>query len=83
MPKLTRQRRAACGEVGAVNGVPQRVHLVAGPEVDVRELLSELVDAHADTVQLASGPATDMAWSTHCDYLRDLQRLAQEMLACI
>jgi hypothetical protein len=66
-----------------VNGVPQRVPMVAGPPVDVRELLVELVDAHADTVQLASGPATEVAWSTHCDYLRDLQRLAQETLACM
>jgi len=57
--------------------------MVSGPEVEVRELLSELVDAHADTVQLASGPATDVAWSAHCDYLRDLKRLAQEALACM
>ena len=63
--------------------MPQRVHMVSGPAVEVRELLSELVDAHADTVELASGPATDVAWSTHRDYLRDLQRLAQETLACI
>jgi hypothetical protein len=66
-----------------VNSVPQRVHMVSGREVEMRELLSELVDAHADTVQLASGAATDVAWSTHCDYLRDLQRLAQEALACM
>jgi hypothetical protein len=66
-----------------VNGMPQRVQVAGGPEVEVQELLTELVDAHADTVQLASGPATDVAWSTHCDYLRDLQRLAQETLACM
>jgi hypothetical protein len=63
-----------------VNGVPERV---PGPAVDVRELLVELVDAHADTVQLASGDASKVAWAIHCDYLRDLQRLAQETLACM
>jgi len=57
--------------------------MVVGPTVDVRELLVELVDAHADTVELATAPASEAAWRAHCDYLRDLQRLAQETLACM
>ena len=66
-----------------MSGMPQLVPMVVGPKVDVRELLVELVDAHADTVELATGPTTDAAWRAHCDYLRDLQRLAHETLACM
>jgi hypothetical protein len=49
---------------------------------DLLELLSELVDAHADTVQLImADQSTRLAWLSHCDYLRALQRLGHETLA--
>ena len=52
------------------------------PEGDLLDLLSELVDAHADTVQLVMGDQrTELEWLAHCDYLRALQRLGHETLA--
>jgi hypothetical protein len=49
---------------------------------DLLELITELIDAHADTVRLAldddPGP---LEWAAHCDYLRALQRLGHETLA--
>ena len=48
-----------------------------------RPCLYELLDAHADTAQLAGdGPvATEAEWENHLAYLRDLQRVARETLA--
>lgn len=47
------------------------------------ELLTELVDAHVDTVELAlaKDDADELEWAAHCDYLRALQRLGNETLA--
>lgn len=48
----------------------------------VLDLVSELIDAHADTVELiTAGQQTELAWSAHCDYLRALQRHGHETLA--
>ncbi len=44
-------------------------------------LAYELLDAHADTAQLADGLANDPVWAAHLDYLRALQRTSREMLA--
>ena len=44
-------------------------------------LAYELLDAHADTAQLADGLADDRSWAAHLDYLRALQRKGREMLA--
>jgi hypothetical protein len=44
-------------------------------------LAYELLDAHADTAQLADGLAYDLSWAAHLDYLRALQRKGREMLA--
>ncbi len=51
-------------------------------------LVYELLDAHDDTARLAEqggadvGPlAGDLRWDAHLDYLRDLQRVARELLA--
>ena len=44
-------------------------------------LAYELLDAHADTAQLADGLACDPSWTAHLDYLRALQRKGREMLA--
>ena len=53
---------------------------VAG-DVAALDLLSELIDANADTVDLLTGrPPTELEWSAHCDYLRGLQRLGHETL---
>jgi hypothetical protein len=46
------------------------------------DLLSELIDANADTVQLITGDQrTELERLAHCDYLRALQRLGRETLA--
>ena len=46
----------------------------------VVELLDELLEASADTVELA--PETDdLVWLVHLDYLRALQRLGHATLA--
>ena len=46
------------------------------------DLLSEFIDANADTVQLLTGDQrTELEWSAQCDYLRALQRLGRETLA--
>jgi len=44
-------------------------------------LIYELLDAHADTEQLARHRHDDLLWAAHLDYLRDLQRVAREVLA--
>jgi hypothetical protein len=53
-----------------------------GRDGGLLDLLSELTDAHADTVQLVVGDQpTELEWLAHCDYLRALQRLGYETLA--
>jgi hypothetical protein len=44
-------------------------------------LTYELLDAHADTAQLAADDATGSEWRKHLAYLRDLQRVGRESLA--
>lgn len=44
-------------------------------------LAYELLDAHADTAQLADCLPYDVAWAAHLDYLRALQRTGRETLA--
>lgn len=50
------------------------------PQPTLVEVLDELLEASADTVELASG-ATQLEWLAHLDYLRALQRLGQASLA--
>jgi hypothetical protein len=44
-------------------------------------LVYELLDAHDDTLRLASGLAPDPLWAAHADYLRGLQRVGRAALA--
>jgi hypothetical protein len=47
----------------------------------VLDLLSEFIDANADTVDLFTGKRpTKLEWSAYCNYLRGLQRLGHETL---
>jgi hypothetical protein len=57
--------------------------LVASRIDQLQQLVDELLDAHEDTVRLATAPATAVEWQVHLDYLRALQRVAQESLARI
>jgi hypothetical protein len=72
--------------------VPQAVHpapdTTAGGDrqpdsatASLAALAYELLDAHADTAQLADGLPHDLAWAAHLDYLRALQRTGRETLA--
>jgi hypothetical protein len=44
-------------------------------------LVYELLDAHDDTARIATGRYLDARWQAHLSYLRDLQRVARELLA--
>ena len=46
-------------------------------------LIYELLDAHYDTAQLASGLTADRAWLAHLEYLRALQLTGREVLALV
>jgi hypothetical protein len=51
-------------------------------DVSLLAVLSEFIDANADTVYLITGSQqTELQWSAHCDYLRALQRLGHQTLA--
>ena len=51
-------------------------------DVGLLDLLSEFIDANADTVCLITGDRrTGLEWLAYCDYLRALQRLGHETLA--
>ena len=71
------RRRAPCPEKvrpsrsGQAHGTPP-----------VAALVDELLDAHADTVELAVQLAgDDPRWGAHLDYLRALQRVGKAALA--
>jgi hypothetical protein len=52
------------------------------PNASLLDLLSEFIDANADTVDLITGgERSELEWLAHCDYLRGLQRLGHETLA--
>jgi hypothetical protein len=43
----------------------------------------ELLDAHYDTIRLASDETPNAMWQAHLEYLRALQRTGRELLARI
>jgi hypothetical protein len=57
----------------------------ANPTADLSDhlvsLVYELLDAHYDTARLAENVVEDERWHAHLAYLRDLQRVAREVLA--
>lgn len=77
---IRRRRANDCGHMKP--GLPTLQTAAVAGDGDLLELLSELVDAHVDTIQLIlSEQPTEFAWLAHCDYLRALQRLGNETLA--
>lgn len=52
-----------------------------GRSEQLARLVYELLDAHADTEQLSRECEQDLTWRAHLDYLRNLQRVAREVLA--
>jgi len=60
---------------------PRSVQQVTAPIASLVDLVEELLDAHGDTVRLASEAPDDPRWQAHIGYLRDLQRLGKETVA--
>ena len=52
----------------------------SGIDAALVALVYELLDAHRDTTELATGLG-DVAWRLHLDYLQALQRKGRELLA--
>ena len=51
------------------------------PADEHQTLMYELLDAHADTAELAAELAEEPRWAAHLDYLRALQRKGRQALA--
>jgi hypothetical protein len=68
--------------MGTGIGFDPRRHL-NHPPVDLAALVYELLDAHADTAELAAELVCngDTRWSSHLDYLKALQRCGRAALA--
>jgi hypothetical protein len=54
---------------------------IPGACEQLTRLVYELLDAHDDTARIATGQHLDVRWQAHLSYLRDLQRVARELLA--
>jgi hypothetical protein len=66
-------------EAGSKMG--QRQHIATTASATLSEFVYELLDAHDDTMQLATDQIGDLSWEAHLDYLRRLQRVGRELLA--
>ena len=49
----------------------------------LERVIYELLDAHQDTVKLTAQERISPAWEVHCEYLRDLQRVALEAVGTV
>jgi len=56
------------------------VSRAGAPMSELGALIYELLDAHADTAELAAELLEDPRWAAHLDYLKALQRTGREML---
>jgi hypothetical protein len=69
-------RNAAIGGNDASSQQPE-----APTATNIVELVYELLDAHADTSDLAAELSYNANWGAHLEYLRALQRTGREILA--
>ena len=60
---------------------PQNAPAAVEGSEQLTRLVYELVDAHADTEHLSRTQHSELLWRAHLRYLRDLQRVAREVLA--
>jgi hypothetical protein len=60
---------------------PQRAPAAVERSEQLTRLVYELLDAHADTERLSPTQHSELLWHAHLRYLRDLQRVAREVLA--
>jgi hypothetical protein len=75
---------AIAGGEALLRGTLRLIRRRRAPRDDAAELevlVYELLDAHADTSQLAERLQRDREWAAHLDYLRALQRRGREALA--
>jgi hypothetical protein len=72
-----RRRRPIAGKRESSRGVAPTVQVDPG----VANLISELLDAHLDTLALVRATESAAAWDAHLDYLRALQLLGRAALA--
>jgi hypothetical protein len=61
--------------------VARRSSVASGRTEQLTRLVYELLDAHADTERLSRTAQPELLWHAHLEYLRDLQRVAREVLA--
>jgi hypothetical protein len=77
---MRRHRADGRGRMTLSSVLPQTGAVAS--DAGLLDLLSEFIDANADTVDLMTGKhRTELEWSAHCDYLRALQRLGHETVA--
>jgi hypothetical protein len=83
LPRMNRRvPRAARGNLRVARSTVAGASTPAPPIDELIRLSYELLDAHADTAELADDMSvTSIEWRNHLDYLRDLQRLGRETLA--
>lgn len=61
---------------------PQKAPAAAERSKQLARLVYELLDAHAGTEHVSQTQHSELLlWHTHLGYLRDLQRVAREVLA--
>ena len=60
---------------------PQQARAAVERSEQLTRLVYELLDAHADTEHLSRTQPSELLWHAHLRYLRDLQRVAREVLA--
>jgi hypothetical protein len=60
---------------------PQKAPAAVEQSEQLTRLVCELLDAHADTEHLSRTQHSELLWHAHLRYLRNLQRVAREVLA--
>ena len=60
---------------------PQKATAAVDRSDQLTRLVYELLDAHADTEHLSRTQPSELLWHANLCYLRDLQRVAREVLA--
>lgn len=60
---------------------PQNSSAAVARSGQLTRLVYELLDAHAATEHLSRSQHSELSWHAHLRYLRDLQRVALEVLA--
>ena len=76
------QRHVAAG-LTTPERITERAAAISKVAISMTAQIDELLDAHCDTVCIASEMSDGPEWRAHVDYLRDLQRVGQQTLALV